>query len=130
MVSCSLAVDKKRVNLATLITALFYDLSTEKEFKLPTKPEQRERKLLALIQKCRKPVVLLVDDAHNLHHPTLVGLKSLIELVRHNKYKLSVLLAGHPKLKNDLRRPNARRNWSKSQYLFFGRDSRASEGIY
>ena len=63
------------------------------------------RKLLALIQKCRKPVVLIVDDAHNLHPQTLVGLKSLIELVRHNQGKLSVLLAGHPKLKNDLRRP-------------------------
>jgi type II secretory pathway predicted ATPase ExeA len=105
MVSCSLAVDKNRVNLGTLITALFYDLSTEKELKLPTQPEQRERKLLALIQKCRKPVVLMVDDAHNLHPQTLVGLKSLIELVRHNQGKLSVLLAGHPKLKNDLRRP-------------------------
>jgi hypothetical protein len=105
MVSCSLAVDKNRVNLGTLMTALFYDLSTEKDLKLPTQPEQRERKLLALIQKCRKPVVLIVDDAHNLHPQTLVGLKSLIELVRHNQDKLSVLLAGHPKLKNDLRRP-------------------------
>ena len=35
----------------------------------------------------------------------LVGLKRLIELVRHNGGKLSVVLAGHPKLKNDLRRP-------------------------
>ena len=105
VVSCSLAVDKHRVNLGTLMTALFYDLSVEKDFKIPTQPEKRERKLLALIQKCRKPVVLLVDDAHNLHSQTLVGLKSLIELVRHNQCKLSVLLAGHPKLKNDLRRP-------------------------
>jgi len=87
------------------MTALFYDLTTEKDVKPPTQPEQRERKLLALIQKCRKPVVLFVDEAHALHNRTLVGIKRLMELVRHNGGILSVLLAGHPKLKNDLRRP-------------------------
>ena len=105
IVSRSLAVDKERVNLGTLITALFYDLSTEKELKLPTQPEKRERMLLALIQKRRKPVALFVDDAHGLHHKTLVGLKRLVELVRFDGGLLSVILAGHPKLKNDLRRP-------------------------
>lgn len=87
------------------MTALFYDLTTEKDVKLATQPEQRERKLLALIQKCRKPVALFVDEAHDLHSKTLVGLKRLIELVRQNGGMLSVVLAGHPKLKNDLRRP-------------------------
>jgi type II secretory pathway predicted ATPase ExeA len=105
IISRSLAVDKDKVNLGTLMTALFYDLTTEKDVKPPTQPEQRERKLLALIQKCRKPVVLLVDEAHDLHNRTLVGIKRLIELVRQNGGTLSVLLAGHPKLKNDLRRP-------------------------
>ena len=105
IVSRSLAVDKERVSLGTLIAALFYDLSTEKDFKLPTQPEKRERKLLELIQKCHKPVVLFVDDAHGLHNQTLVGLKRLIELVRQGRETLSVVLAGHPKLKNDLRRP-------------------------
>lgn len=105
LVSRCLAVDKDRINLATLITALFYDLVTEKDFKLPSQPEQRERKLLALIQKTRKPVALFVDEAHDLHQKTLVGIKRLIELVRHNGGILSVILAGHPKLKNDLRRP-------------------------
>lgn len=105
IISRSLAVDKDRVNLGTLMTALFYDLTTEKDVKPPTQPEQRERKLLALIQKCRKPVVLFVDEAHDLHNRTLVGIKRLMELVRHNGGILSVLLAGHPKLKNDLRRP-------------------------
>lgn len=105
IISRSLAIDKDRVNLGTLMTALFYDLTTEKDVKPPTQPEQRERKLLALIQKCRKPVVLFVDEAHDLHNRTLVGIKRLMELVRHNGGILSVLLAGHPKLKNDLRRP-------------------------
>jgi type II secretory pathway predicted ATPase ExeA len=105
LVSRSLAVESDKVSLSTLITALFYDLSTEKDLKVPTQPEKRERQLLALIQKCRHPIALFVDDAHGLHHSTLVGLKRLIELVSHNGGKLSVVLAGHPKLKNDLRRP-------------------------
>ena len=105
IVSRSLAVESDKVSLSTLITALFYDLSTEKNLKVPTQPEKRERRLLALIQKCHQTVALFVDDAHGLHHRTLVGLKRLIELVRHNGGTLSVILAGHPKLKNDLKRP-------------------------
>ena len=105
IVSRSLAVDKERVSLNTLIAALFYDLSTEEDGQMPTQPERRERKLLSLIEKCRQPVVLFVDDAHGLHNQTLVRLKRLIELVRQDGGILSVVLAGHPKLKNDLRRP-------------------------
>ena len=120
IVSRSLAVESDKVSLSTLITALFYDLSTEKDLKVPTQPEKRERRLLALIQKCHRErfvrrqlrwriapaiVALFVDDAYGLHHRTLVGLKRLIELVRHNGGTLSVILAGHPKLKNDLKRP-------------------------
>ncbi len=106
VVSRSLAVEKERVSLGTLIVALFCDLSSEKNPKLPTMAEQRERKLLSLIQKCRKPIALFVDEAHDLDNKTLVKLKRLIELVRNNDGSLSVILAGHPKLTNDLRQPN------------------------
>lgn len=106
IISKSLAVDKDKVTLGTLMAALFCDLATEKDAKPPTQPEQRERKLLALIQKCRKPVVLLVDEAHDLHNSTLIKIKRLIELVRLQGGTLSILLVGHPKLKNDLRRPS------------------------
>jgi type II secretory pathway predicted ATPase ExeA len=118
LVSRSLAVESDKVSLSTLITALFYDLSTEKDLKVPTQPEKRERQLLALIQKCRHPIALFVDDAHGLHHSTLVGLKRLIELVSHNGGKLSVVLAGHPKLKNDLRRPALEEIGGRT-YIFF-----------
>jgi type II secretory pathway predicted ATPase ExeA len=104
VVSKSLAVDKDRVNLGTLILALFYDLSTEKEVKVPTQAEKRERQLLDLIQKRRKTVALFIDEAHDLHGQTLLRLKRLMELVRASGGKLSVVLAGHPKLTNDLRR--------------------------
>lgn len=106
LVSQSLAVDKNRVNLGTLILALFYDLVTEKDFKVPTQPEKCERKLIEVIRKRQKPIVLFVDEGHELYHKTLVGLKRLIELVQNSGGTLSVVLVGHPKLKNDLRRPS------------------------
>jgi type II secretory pathway predicted ATPase ExeA len=53
-------------------------------------------------------VVLFVDEAHDLPRATLKGLKHLIETVndRISPASLSVLLAGHPKLQNDLKRSN------------------------
>ncbi|HGG7424554.1 TPA: AAA family ATPase, partial [Escherichia coli] len=47
----------------------------------------------------------LVDEAHDLHHRTLTGLKRLMEVIRDGGGKLSIILAGHPKLKNDLKGP-------------------------
>jgi len=105
IISRSFVVDREKVNLNTLMTALFCDLTTDKDNKLPSQPEQRERKLASLIQKSRKPVALFVDEAHDLSTKTLVGLKKLIEMARFNNGTLSVVLAGHPKLKNDLRHP-------------------------
>ena len=105
LVSKSLSVDKGQLSLPVLINALFYDLATEKDFKIPTQPEKRERVLRDLIRKRNKPIALFIDDAHDLHAKTLVGLKRLIEVVRDGNGTLSVVLAGHPKLKNDLRRP-------------------------
>jgi len=105
LVSKSLSVDKARATLATLISALFYDLSADREIKIPTQGEKRERELRDLIRKGKKPVALFVDEAHDLHSSTLTGLKRLIEVVEDGGGTLSVVLAGHPKLKNDLRRP-------------------------
>jgi type II secretory pathway predicted ATPase ExeA len=105
LVSQSLAVDKDRINLGTLMLALFYDLVVEKDFKPPTQPEKRERKLVEVIAKRRRPVALFVDEAHDLPHKTRVGLKRLVERVQNNGGTLSVVLVGHPKLRNDLRRP-------------------------
>lgn len=105
LVAKSLSVDKERVSLGTLLLALFYDLSTEKDFVAPTQSERRERALRDLIRKRKKPVVLFIDEAHDLQSKTLVGLKRLMEMVRDGGGILSVVLAGHPKLKNDLRRP-------------------------
>ena len=81
-VSKSLAVDKDRASLTTLITALFYDLSPDKDApRIPVQSEHRERALRELVRKSKRPVVLFVDEAHDLHHKTLAGLKRLREVV-------------------------------------------------
>jgi type II secretory pathway predicted ATPase ExeA len=104
-VSKSLSVDKERTTIPTLITALFHDLSPDKDPKIPTQGEKRERELQQLVRRGRKPVALFVDEAHDLHAKTLVGLKRLMEVVADGGGMLSVVLVGHPKLRNDLRRP-------------------------
>lgn len=104
IVAKSVSLEKARVTLSTLIVALFYDLTTEKEFKIPTQAEKKERKLQELIKKRNKPVALFIDEAHDLHGNTLIGLKRLIEMVQDCGGVMSVVLAGHPKLKNDLHR--------------------------
>ena len=105
IVSKSLAVEKHNVKLGTLITALFYDLSPDKQVRIPSQGEKRERELRDLVKKHKRPVALFIDEAHDLHPTTLTGLKRLMEVVEDGEGRLSVILAGHPKLNNDLRRP-------------------------
>jgi type II secretory pathway predicted ATPase ExeA len=106
IVSQSLAVEKQSIKLGTLITALFYDLSADKQVRIPAQGEKRERELQSLVKKRKRPVALFIDEAHDLHPHTLIGLKRLLEVVESGGGRLSVVLAGHPKLKNDLRRPS------------------------
>jgi len=62
IVSKAISVEKSRVTLGTLITALFCDLSTDKEPKIPKQGELRERELRNLVGKRKKPIVLMVDE--------------------------------------------------------------------
>ena len=114
IVSKSLAVDKAKATLPVLMTALFYDLSGEKKVKVPTQGDRRARELQDLLRRRNKPVVLFVDEAHDLHGKTLVGLKRLMELALDGGAMLSIVLAGHPKLRNDLRRPTMEEIGSRS----------------
>lgn len=52
IVSRSLSVDKNRVSLPSLLTALFLDISGKLDFKIP-RAENRERTLLELV-KCNE----------------------------------------------------------------------------
>jgi type II secretory pathway predicted ATPase ExeA len=104
-VSESLVFDVPRVTLSTLKLALYYDLATEKDGDLTGKPEKSERALLKVMQRCQKPIALFIDDGHDLHSQTLRSLKQFIEKTRHRGSRLTVVLAGHPRLKHELRRP-------------------------
>ncbi len=108
LIAKSLSLDKRRVTLPTLLLALFLDLTPQtakkKEAKIPSHTEKQIRKLQDIIQKYNKPVALFVDEAHDLHGQTLKELKRLREVIEQDGGLLSVVLAGHPKLRNDLRR--------------------------
>ena len=105
-VSKSVSVEKQTVDMATLVAALFYDLSSDKQpIQIPKKRERRDRDLQELLKKGKRPVALFVDEAHDLNRQTLTELKRLIELAEDGGGRLSVILYGHPKLRNDLRKP-------------------------
>ncbi len=101
----SLVFDVPRVTLSTLKLALYYDLATDKDGDLPGKPEKSERALMKVMRRCQKPIALFVDDGHDLHAQTLRSLKQFIEKTRRRGGRLTLVLAGHPRLKNELRRP-------------------------
>jgi type II secretory pathway predicted ATPase ExeA len=111
----SLSTDKKRVTISTLYMALFFDLVKDKNFKIPNQAEQRERKLLELVKKQDKPIVLFIDEAHDLSSRTLISLKRLVELVYSSGSILTVIMAGHPKLANDLSRPTMEEIGARTQ---------------
>ena len=104
IVARSLSMDKPRVALSALITALFLDIEGDPDMKVPTRPERRERLLQEAVRKAKKPIALFIDEAHDLHSSTLNGLKRLMEVISAGGGTLSVILVGHPRLKNDLRR--------------------------
>ena len=119
IVAESLSVDTARTTVPTLIAALFYDLAREKEVKIPAQGERRERELRKLVQRAGKPVALFVDEAHDLHSRTLSGLKRLMEVISRGGGNLSVVLVGHPKLRNDLRRPTMEEIGHRTDVLAF-----------
>ena len=75
------------------------------KIRIPKQPGRRERELRTLMRKNKHPVVLIVNEAHGLHHKTLTRFKRLMGLAAGAGVVLSVLLIGNSKLRNDLRRP-------------------------
>ena len=105
LVSKSLSVDKGQLSLPVLINALFYNLATEKDFKPPRSRKSGGVSCVNWSASGPSRWPCLSTTRTRLHPKTLVGLKRLIEVVRDGGGTLSIVLAGHPKLKNDLRRP-------------------------
>ena len=101
----SLAFEVSKVTLTTLKLALYYDLATEKDGDITGKPEKSERALMKVMGRYHKPIALFIDDAHDVHGQTLRALKQMIEKTGRRGARLTLVLAGHPRLRNDLRRP-------------------------
>lgn len=120
IVSRSLAIEKAKITLPLLISALFYDLAPDRTVTIPTQSERRERDLQELFRRAKKPVALFVDDAHDLHPKTLLALKRLTEVVAKGGGQLSVVLVGHPRLRNDLRRPQMEEIGDRATVFEFG----------
>jgi type II secretory pathway predicted ATPase ExeA len=120
IVSRSLTVEKAKITVPLLISALFYDLTPDKTVTISSQSERRERDLQELFKRAKKPVALFVDDAHDLHPKTLVALKRLTEVVVEGGGQLSLVLLGHPKLKNDLRRPQMEEIGDRTTVFEFG----------
>ncbi len=120
IVSRSLSVDKAKISMPLLIAALFYDLTPEKTVKISSQSERRERDLQELFRRAKKPVALFIDDAHDLHPRTLTALKRLMELATEGNGQLSIVLVGHPKLRNDLRRPKMEEIGDRTTVFEFG----------
>jgi type II secretory pathway predicted ATPase ExeA len=100
-----LTTDKRKLSINNIILALYYDLSpknSKASISIPNQNESKERLLLDLIIKRKSSVVLFIDEAHDIHGQTLVALKRIIEIAPISGYHLSVVLAGHPKLRNSL----------------------------
>jgi type II secretory pathway predicted ATPase ExeA len=120
IVSRALSLEKTKISVPLLVAALFYDLSSDKTVSIPNQAERRERDLIELFRKAKRPVALFVDDAHDLHPKTLTALKRLVELVTEGGGQLAVILVGHPKLRNDLKRPRMEEIGDRTTIFEFG----------
>ena len=113
----SLSTDKRRVNINTLYISLFADIPTKKDFNPPVKSELRERALQNITKEIKKPIALFIDNSHQLHGNTLIGLKNLIETVEESSGTLTIILCGHPILANSLRKPTMEEVGARAKFF-------------
>jgi type II secretory pathway predicted ATPase ExeA len=74
----SMSVQKDRVGVDSLMTAMYYDLTGSKDLSVPKYSKERwVRELQDLISQKNKPVALFIDEAHDLTRSTLKALKRL-----------------------------------------------------
>ena len=70
-------LDREQTHMGDVVTALVEQLSDE---RVRLSGEARTGQVRRLLGQARRPVVVVVDDAHVLHYRTLCGLKRLREL--------------------------------------------------
>ena len=102
----SLSTEKQSVSIPLIFSAFFSDLIKDKSnMSSFMKAEKRERKLIELLNRNKKNLVLLIDDAHELNIQTLIGSKRVKELDKDTDGKITFILVGQPKLSNDMNHP-------------------------
>ena len=74
-----LRLDRERLHLGDVQVAIVRELSDERPRTSGEARSGQVRRLLAAASAAR-PVLLVIDDAHVLHHATVRGLKRLLEL--------------------------------------------------
>ena len=89
-----LRLDRERLHLGDVQVAIVRDLGDERPRTSGEARSGQVRRLLAAASAAR-PVLLVIDDAHCLHHQTLRGLRRLLELAHGGRSPLLgvVLLA-------------------------------------
>lgn len=92
--------------------------------------ERRERELQERVKRGKRSVALFADEAHDLNGHTLIRLKRLMEVVEDGGGRLSVILADHPKLRNNLRRPKMEEIGYRTEISPSTRSLAASESIF
>jgi type II secretory pathway predicted ATPase ExeA len=108
----SLAVEKEKVDLATLQRALFYGLTSNSDYRIPRPPDRRLLQLLVLIRQRPEPVALCIDEAHDIPETTFRDLRRLRQLLTEAGARFAVVLAGQLSLKPKLRWCRGRRGES------------------
>ena len=86
-------LDRERAHMGDVVTALVEQLSDE---RVRHSGQARAGQVCRVLGQERRPVVLLVDDMHELHYQTLKGLKRLRELEWGSRRAplLGIVLAG------------------------------------
>ncbi len=101
----SLSTEKQAVSISLIFSAFFSDLEIEKNISSYMNAEKKERKLNELLNKHKKNLVLLIDDAHELNTQTLIGLKKIRELDKDTEGRITFILVGQPKISKELNYP-------------------------
>lgn len=123
-VAKSFARNRRRVSINTV---LFAKLATKKNSHLSTQIEKRKPQ--AMIKEINKPVLLFIDETHDLHARTLIGLKHLIVMSQEMSSALSVVLVSHPKLTNNLSNPALDAGRAHAKFFEFGNLSSNSTSL-
>ncbi len=99
-------ISKERLSASAICEALLVHLGCD---KIPGSLEARARVIGRRLEEhylAGRRIVLVIDEAHELHHSTLRSLKRFWEYEKGFRKLLSILIVGHPHLKRRFESPD------------------------